>query len=347
MKFFSTHQNRKYLPDLLKGIAVVLMIQVHITENFAGQEFFNSPAGKISLFFGGVPAAPLFMIVMGYFFAASRKSNKQNFIRCLYLLLGGFVLNIARSAYLFVDFSSEDFSTMMLPRILAVDIFPLAGLSLMIMVLLKKYFADDWYLYFLTALFAAFLGEILVTPNLSTGIEQYLLAFIFGNYATSFFPVIPWIAYPLTGAAFYLGRTEIEKYFLNMKPKILFLTAWILIIAVTFSFAFDISSTLGLYYRHGILFFLWASFFLAGIIWLMNFLPEAKNIFIDYLRWLGKNVTAVYVVQWLFVGNLAALKIQSNNFDELIFYFFAILISTTVVVLIWERIGNGKKAINE
>jgi uncharacterized membrane protein len=38
--------SRTPMADLLKGIAVMLMIQVHILENFASNSIFNSHGGK-------------------------------------------------------------------------------------------------------------------------------------------------------------------------------------------------------------------------------------------------------------------------------------------------------------
>ena len=58
---------RSFTADLLKGMAVLAMIQVHLMELFARQEVYDSLTGKISLFLGGIPAAPVFMAVMGYF----------------------------------------------------------------------------------------------------------------------------------------------------------------------------------------------------------------------------------------------------------------------------------------
>jgi uncharacterized membrane protein len=54
------------IPDLLKGLAIILMIQVHITELFLDHAGRESIVGKISLFLGGPFTAMVFMIVMGY-----------------------------------------------------------------------------------------------------------------------------------------------------------------------------------------------------------------------------------------------------------------------------------------
>ena len=52
--------------DLLKGIAAILMIQVHIIELFATNDISESTAGKFLLFLGGPAVAPVFIILLGY-----------------------------------------------------------------------------------------------------------------------------------------------------------------------------------------------------------------------------------------------------------------------------------------
>ena len=72
-------KNRLELPDIVRGLAVVFMVQVHLTELFVTQDIYNSAFGKISLFLGGIPAAPVFMVMMGYFLAFVKK-NPLTFI---------------------------------------------------------------------------------------------------------------------------------------------------------------------------------------------------------------------------------------------------------------------------
>ena len=68
------NSNRNQTADLLKGLAVIFMIQVHLIELFARQDIFSSNIGSVLLFFGGPPAAPIFMAVMGYYIAQSKKT---------------------------------------------------------------------------------------------------------------------------------------------------------------------------------------------------------------------------------------------------------------------------------
>ena len=75
--------------DLLKGTAVVLMIQIHLMELFALPDVCDSWVGKVSLFLGGPPAAPLFLLVMGYYTAASTRSMGGLLLRGIKLFGAG------------------------------------------------------------------------------------------------------------------------------------------------------------------------------------------------------------------------------------------------------------------
>lgn len=55
--------------DLARGLAVLFMILVHTLEVYAHPAVANSPFGETIKFFGGPPAAPVFMMLMGLFFS--------------------------------------------------------------------------------------------------------------------------------------------------------------------------------------------------------------------------------------------------------------------------------------
>lgn len=78
------------LPDLLKGFAVFLIVPVHILETFIDYAGRESLFGKSLLLLGGPFAVPVFMMVMGYFVALSKKSAKQNIIRRISIFILGF-----------------------------------------------------------------------------------------------------------------------------------------------------------------------------------------------------------------------------------------------------------------
>lgn len=66
------------------------MIQVHIMELFMDYSAQQSVIGKVSLFLGGPFTAIIFMIVMGYFVAASNKTVWQTIKRGVELFFLGF-----------------------------------------------------------------------------------------------------------------------------------------------------------------------------------------------------------------------------------------------------------------
>ncbi|MCX7611334.1 MAG: heparan-alpha-glucosaminide N-acetyltransferase domain-containing protein, partial [Ignavibacterium sp.] len=150
---------RNQTADLLKGIAVLFMIQVHITESFLFQRLQQETFGKISFFLGASPAAPVFMIVVGYFL--SLKKNLLYYIeRGVVLFLCGILLNIGMNFFSLVKyFQSEIIGENPLEYIFGVDILPFAGLSIIIIGLLKEIFYDRYYLYLITGLLVAFFSD--------------------------------------------------------------------------------------------------------------------------------------------------------------------------------------------
>ena len=77
MKQLNAVMKRYPLPDLLKGFAIIYMVQIHITELFMDNAGRESLFGKLSMFLGGPLTAMIFMIVMGYFVAKSKKPPLQ------------------------------------------------------------------------------------------------------------------------------------------------------------------------------------------------------------------------------------------------------------------------------
>jgi len=73
-------------------IAVFLIVPIHIMEKFIDYSGRESLFGKILLVLGGPVAVPLFMIIMGYFVAMSKKSTAQNILRGVLIFILGISL---------------------------------------------------------------------------------------------------------------------------------------------------------------------------------------------------------------------------------------------------------------
>ncbi|MDP2423678.1 MAG: heparan-alpha-glucosaminide N-acetyltransferase domain-containing protein [Bacteroidales bacterium] len=326
---------RSQYPDILKGVAVILMIQVHIMELFATEEVFNSVLGRVSLFFGGPPAAPVFMAVMGYFVAKSTKGFRLNIFRGLKLLLWGLLLNIGLNFHLLVKVITGSVQLNPWPYIFGVDILFLAGFSILFLALLRKIFRKQIIPWIVLALLTASATMFLPVYESDQMWIHYLQAYFFGNATWSYFPVFPWITYPVLGVIFQILD---EKYQLSgfTTKGLAYIGGLVFItIAITFSYGLGISTHLPAYYHHDFLFVLWANAFMvlwAIMIKLLSHYRE-HNILFRYLQWAGRNVTAFYVIQWLLIGNLATFIYKTQSALASFLWFVAIAAATSVMVL--------------
>ncbi|MCX7610921.1 MAG: DUF1624 domain-containing protein [Ignavibacterium sp.] len=334
---------RKQTADLLKGIAVLFMIQVHIAESFLFQRLQQEAFGKISFFLGASPAAPVFMIVMGYFL--SLKKNLLHYIeRGIVLFLGGILLNIGLNFFSLVKyFQSEIIGGNQLEYIFGVDILPFAGLSIIIIGLLKEIFYDRYYLYLITGLLVAFFSDYLPTLNEdSVPLLRYFLSFVYGCSDWSYFPLFPWLFYPLVGFSIKLISDKFSRKFLI---PIIFISGFILILFFENNFKQIVE--LKNYYHHGILLAIWNLAFFIVWFFLIDKLENylSKNPIMIYIKWIGKNVTAIYVFQWLIIGNLSMILYDSQNELQFFLWFFIVLFLSSALTFYYEKTKMNKISV--
>ncbi|OQA01782.1 MAG: Acyltransferase family protein [Bacteroidetes bacterium ADurb.Bin408] len=311
--------------DLLKGVAVILMIQVHLVELFATPKIYESMLGKILLFLGGPPVAPVFLFIFGFFIARGDKTVMQLLKRAGFILLTGLLLNILLNLNFFFSIFKGEFSYSIWPYVFGVDILINASFSLLFVALLRVINKENIMLYIILALISAFMGRYLLkyTPH---GNYQYLLSIFYGASKWSYFPLFPWLAYTLSGYAFCLIRKKNDLAFLNnVKGKIITWAAGLVFLLLTLRFAVLIASNLPLYYHHGYIFFLWVIIFMAFYGFVIDEINRlaGRTLLFRYLRWLGENVTLIYIIQWLIIGNTATAVFRSVSSPWILLLSFA------------------------
>ncbi len=293
--------------DLLKGIAVLLMIQVHVMELFASYVMSSSTVGKLSLFLGGAPVTPLFMVVFGYFIAQAHKSTQQLLVRGIKIFLLGMVLNMALNFNLMISVYHEKLHVDVLPYIFGVDILHFAGIALVMIAPLKKTIKKRGLFILVTMLVIIFLSQYALNYAPNNAVLKYTSAFFYGSTQWSYFPLFPWLAYPLTGMAIYQlqQRYPIDLMHAIKTNKALGVGA-LLFVVLTLGYAIRVTSDLPTYYHHGILFFLWVIVFLTVYSACIYLITEhlKTTVFFKYLTWLGKHVTLIYIIQWIIIGNI-------------------------------------------
>jgi len=332
-------KTRAQTADLLKGIAVLLMIQVHIIELFASEAIYNSSIGKILLFLGGPPVAPLFMVIFGYFIAASNKTAGQLLVRGLKILALGLCLNVALNFNLIIKVNNGLLNIDILPYIFGVDILQLAGISIIVITLFKRIFEKSLLLVLLAIFTVIFLGNWLSSFPPETKFLQYVFSYFYRCSDWSYFPLFPWVAYPLSGIALYALKKQIESKNLNVSPvrifqadesrqllkRIVIGLAFFFYLFFTVRYAIFIASDLPLYYHNDLVFAVWTLVFLAFYGYFMNEINRFAGEFVlfRYIKWLGKNVTIIYVLQWILIGNTATEIYKTVSSPPYLLAYFA------------------------
>lgn len=332
--------SRLLLPDLLKGIAVVMMVQVHLTELFALPAFYESPVGSLSLFMGGPPAAPVFMAVMGYFVARKAVPPLSLLMRGIKLIMLGLLLNIGLNFNLLIRFSQGKIIGIdPWTYVFGVDILFLAGISLMVFaglkVLLKKNLLF-WLITLLITILASSQLSIFASENRSV---LFIQSFFTGVTSWSYFPFFPWFSYPLAGYIFYLLSKQYHLVRLNNFMGIIWIVL-LLALSISFLFGFKTSINLSAYYHHEYLFVIWVFGFL--IWWTISWYYLVKKIpdnhVFRYLQFCGKNVTVFYVIQWLLIGNIATELYRTQTTIQYLIWLLIILTISSLMTYFYTKL---------
>jgi surface polysaccharide O-acyltransferase-like enzyme len=112
---------------------------------------------------------------------------------------------------------------------------------------------------------------------------------------------------------------------------------------VVFSkFGFLKTINLSEYYHHTFSYFLWGMGVIILWILLLRYLGSKFSDFpvIVFLRWLGKNITVFYVIQWLIIGNIATTIYQTKKLSEYGYWFGGIFLITVGLTYFLERSNN-------
>lgn len=171
--------------------------------------------------------------------------------------------------------------------------------------------------------------------------RNYIFPFIGGTWSWSYFPLFPWLAYPLAGFSFFHFEQKL-KAFVN-RQRIFTGIILTTILAFVLYFAkqgYATTINLPAYYHHTFWFSMWA--FGVVILWsvfwqfILNKFPQTHLT--EFFMWLGKNITFFYVVQWLIIGNIATAIYQTQTLTSFPFWFAGIFAATVLITWLVERI---------
>jgi uncharacterized membrane protein len=332
-------KSRSRTADFLKGVALIAMVQLVLVKHFAQDAILHGLLGKISLFIGGPPAAPMFLTIMGYYIAHQRHTFRHDVKRGAQLILLGILLNIFRNADLLFQHFNGGGQVDIWHIIFGTDILILAGISLMAMAVVIKVLRGH-VLAYIGLIIVFLLLQYVIPPVESRLPNAIIIPFFYGKYANAQFPFIPWFAYVLAGYTFYL----LKQFFLsdwfkhNKKIKIILGSSSFVLLVVTLPFGYSVSVNHTLFYHHGILFFLFCINYLFW--WLLSakaIVERVNNRFTGYFEFIGRNVTAFYVIFMVLAGNLHPF-LQQQDYLMLAVDFVVLTAITSIFTYVWQRI---------
>jgi hypothetical protein len=344
--------------DMARGVAVLAMVLVHVFAFTGNDGTLNGAVGTLIFFFGGPPAAVVFMFLMGVGIVYSRRGSPKGLIkRGLKLIVAGYILSVFRyflpillgmELGIFPENLLGQLPYFTLPHrnlleiLLEIDVLHFAGFAMMFIGLLKK--SRHFFTYCLALLFVI----PVVSPwlwGICTGIApvDFFLDYLWGSKDYIRFVFFPWISYPLLGVLFAaLLKQVADKKGLYRRMFELGLLVLILTVVLFYLLKpefLDFTSISSeeiehYYYRHGLEGVVGISAFICLWIPLMylfsSWLPE---VIARRIQFWSRNVTGIYFTHYIILG-WSLLIIGFNSFDIVAVIGFA-----TAVMFCADRIS--------
>ena len=346
--------NRQLTFDVAKGLAVLLMIMIHVLDFYGLDEVRFSTFGNTIKFALGWPAASMFVFIMGVFVGFSTSSTPREEIkRALSLFALGYILNLLRGTipmWLSIEIGLVTYQDVAphtpLSELLIGDVFQFAGISLLICSALK-HATNKIYIWICAATAIAFLSHTVWDKYTSLSIFNELLKLFVGNEEVgAIFPIFPWAAYPIAGMAFgrFLKRkNDCDAINFTWCLK-LGAVCTILGAALTLSNP-DYHIVTNLRSGPGVV------LLMTGIVMLFIFAIhlfvvrfKATYVVSLFAFW-GKNVTALYVLQWICIGwGLMLVGLQQLSMLSTLAAMLIVLFVCHYLVLPWYNYKSRTKS---
>lgn len=344
---------RQFELDVARGLAVLFMIAVHVLQMFSNNQLMYSTYGEIIGFLGGPPAAPVFMFLLGAGIIYSKNSKPPVLLkRGIIILLSGYLLNFLRGTLpsLIGYFFSKDseFLSLSYLEFISVDILQFAGLAFVYFAIVKKYKLGLAKI-MLTVILFCLLNFLLSNIKIENPLVSAFSSLLWGSGEDSYFPFLSWIVYPIAGYCFgsFLIRCVNKKRFyliLFALGLTVFLTSGLIILKF-------LNIDIGLideyaYYHHNILGSIVFLSFVITWIGLLFFVSKGVRGIVKstLARW-SKNVSSIYFIHWVIIGNLTIfIGMNNKNLLLTIILTIFIVVVSDVMAIAYSNFKKKEKA---
>ena len=344
-------KSRIFAFDLGRGIAIFLMIVIHVLTFYASPEVQQGTFAKTLDFLLSWPSASLFIFLMGVLVAYSDSPNIFPGLRRSFSLFAvGYLLNLLRETvptWLSLEMGLVTYEQLgkytPINGLLVTDILQFAAVAFATCILLKHFMPRPqvWLSISLAIIFGSpFLWDI------QSGIPalDHLLKLFWGNKEQgAIFPVFPWLAYPIIGMAF----GYYFKYSNNQKKSFQYsLIAGFTLIALGCLITLtNIEYHTADHLRPGPGIILVITGVVFIFLWLCQLLINSftANRCFELLFFWSKNVTAFYFIHWLYVGwGLILFGAEQLSLVNLLLWMITVAILSHFTLRAWLYLTQTK-----
>ena len=360
--------NRIDALDHVRGLAVIFMIICHSAIVFGSEAFGHTVYGWIAAnALGTGPAAPVFMLLMGLFFAYPvDKPFVFKVARGAKLISLGFLLDITRGVlpYLialklhptqldgFIGLDekvgyADGFGTLW-HLFYSLDILQFAGIAYIVMACLQIFLNKTWQ-WISVCFIVIFVSPLLwgTGENLGWFYQIFLQPLWGSSYITGLrgdndFPAFPWLIYPIAG--FVLGefiKSGLDNHALMVKMS---RYGSCLILISSIWFYLDGVEQFADYYRM----YPGGSLLTLGfsLVWIAMFMKFTElgwwQASLGKLNFWSRNITLVYCAQWIIIG-FAAILFSIRDIDNLPVMILLTVLTTLATYLVTVWLSTSKK----
>ena len=317
--------------ELMKAVAIISMVLVHVFEMSTGIRLrtrMQYIAGLTIEFFGGILSAGVFMFAMGWGAAYSRRATPGTYLkRSFSLFVLGLIINLFEE-YLPAVMVPDTYGLLseMMPAIFVTDIYFFSALMSLYFALMKKTESRKWMpmaISLVTLGICFYLNIRLGVESFTTGNEwadTFLGLFIRVN-EYSYFPFISWFVFPVLGywLAFCFQKVHMKTALLFAfvtGAVVLFFTEWFIssqnMMDATLFHVVEVED--GIYYGLHPLYALSGYGIIALEFVLAHFALRLSNGRLSpILLTMSRNVSQIYVVQWLTIGLLSPVLARISS----------------------------------
>lgn len=334
-------KERFYGIDLIRVLAILIMISIHVTESaydFIGEDTFaiyHSPWAYFH-FLGNVWAQPVFMACMGILMIYSSKSDPKKQLKRGFILFGSaYILNLVRFIYPIIafDFPEKNYTDIVL-SIFAGDILQLAGLSFILIASFRKLKLKPGIIFVIALGMSAIgtflqinfpIAEVEEGDVIGTFIGALQGIFVYFSVDLSCFPLLNHFVFPACGyfwGEMYKNSTNKKRFnIISLMGGIICYVGAIVAsnllnlenVMISYNTFKEIGFDASLERIYGIT--IWSNIasisLVVVLISICNLVTQnvtveiaSKSRLWKGISYISKNLTIIYIIQWLLIGNM-------------------------------------------